>query len=149
PPPVSPASPSSPASTPAQAGAPLDPNLLDTAYLAVSRAGDAAWFDRLLARLPGESDPAARRRYLVSLASFEEPALVQRALGLVLGEVVPVQDISTFLGTLLASPVTADRAFDWLGANFPEVQRKAAAPMLLRRIVESLGELSHRRGDVE
>lgn len=133
----------------ADGGPPIDPNLLDSAHLAAARAGDAAWFDWLLGRLSAETDPAARRRYLVSLASFEEPALCQRALDLIVTEVVPMQDVSTFVGTLLAGPATADRAFDHLAAHFPEVARRAAAPMLLRRIVESLGELSHRRAEVE
>ena len=137
------------AATGGEACAALDANLIDTAHVAVARAGDSGHFDRLLARLPAEADPAARRRCLVALASFEEPPLIDRALDLLPTDVVPMQDVATFLGTLLAGRGTQDAAFARVQARWAEVHKKAAAPMLLRRVVESLGELAHRRGDVE
>jgi len=128
----------------------LDPNLLDAASIASARGGDAALFERLVERVRTETDPAGRRRSLVSLASFESPALVDRAIALFGDDaLVPQQDASTYLGALLGNRAARDRAFDHLRARWSEVHRKLAAPMLLRRFVEALGELLPRRAEVE
>jgi puromycin-sensitive aminopeptidase len=127
----------------------LDVNLLDVSAIAAARVGDAAWFDRLLERLAADPDPAAKRRYLVSLASFESPPLVARAVDLILHETVPMQDVTVYVGALLAGRATRDAAWAFVRAHWPEVHKKSAAPMLMRRMVECFGELTHRRAEVE
>src|SRR5205823_5784757 len=114
--------------------------LLDASAIAGARVGDAAWFERLLERIAADPDPAAKRRYLVSLASFEAAPLVERAIELVLHETVPMQDVTIYVGALLANRAARDRAWDFLRGRWPEVQKKSAAPMLIRRMVENLGE---------
>jgi puromycin-sensitive aminopeptidase len=127
----------------------LDPNLLDAVALAAARNGDAALFAELAARVTSEPDPATRRRHLVALTAFEAEPLHDRAIDLFATDAVPMQDSSTYLGALLANRALRDRAWDWIGAHWREVTKKAAAPMLLRRVVEAFGELHHRRADVE
>jgi hypothetical protein len=60
-----------------------------------------------------------------------------------------MQDISTWVGALLANKAGQDRAWRFLQDHWPALHKKAAAPMLLRRVVESTAELTHRRAEVE
>jgi puromycin-sensitive aminopeptidase len=128
---------------------PCDPNLLDAVSVAAARVADANVFDQLVERVAAEADPASKRRALVSLASVETEALVERAVALTLTETVPMQDVTTYVAGLLTNRAARDRAFDFVRAHWPEVHAKSAAPMLTRRMVEALGELTERRTEVE
>ncbi len=124
----------------------LEANLHDVAVTAVARAGDAARFDAFRALFTKETDPAFRRRYLLALASFEDPALAARGVDLGLSDEVPLQDSASFLGALLANRAARDPAWDRLRAEWARLHaRLAAAPMLLRRVVEGMAALVERR----
>ena len=123
----------------------LEANLLDAAVAAAARAGDVALFDALLERLKVETDPATKRRYLVALAMFEGPALVQRAQDLAFTDTVPMQDISSYITVLLANRATRDPFFATMQNRWPDVlTRTGNAPMLLRRVIEAMGGLIER-----
>lgn len=127
----------------------LDANLLDVAAFATARSGDVAAFEAFLQRANTESDPAEKRRALVALASFEQPELVERSISLLLTDTVPMQDATIYLSSLFANRAARDRAFDFVREHWSEVHRKTAAPMLLRRVAEGMGELTLRRAEVE
>jgi puromycin-sensitive aminopeptidase len=134
-----------PPSGAAQPTTTLDPNLLDVVVTAAARRADGSRFEDLRRRARDEADPAAKRRYLHALARVEDPGLAARAVELVLGPDVPMQDFTSFLGVLLANPATRERAWTVIKTRFPEVRAKAASPMLQRRLVESLASLPERR----
>jgi puromycin-sensitive aminopeptidase len=124
----------------------LDPNLVDTAVAVSARDGDPELFDRLLAAFPGEPDPAVKRRYLLALTAFERPELATRAEGMLLDTVVPLQDFASFVHGLLANRVGREGTWKLLRDRWSAVVEKTAqAPMLLRRVVEALGNLRERR----
>lgn len=127
----------------------LEPNLLDAASIAAARTGGAEAFDGFVRQASEEPEPAARRRAIIALASVEEPELVERALGLLDSDVVPMQDTATFVRVILANRAAQDRAWEHLRSEWERLQPKWAAPMLGRRVVESLGALPHRRDEVE
>jgi puromycin-sensitive aminopeptidase len=127
----------------------LDNNLLDVAALAAARLGGAPEFDAFLERAQADADPATKRRALVALASFESDALVARALETFLTDAVPRQDSTTFLAALLANPAARLPAWAFVQARWADVREKTAAPMLTRRLVESMGELFEQRAAVE
>lgn len=128
----------------------LDPNLLDAVGVATARAGDEKLFDTLIERLKDDRDPASQRRTLVALASFESPQVRQRSIDLLLDEaVVPMQDATTYFGALIANPAARDEVFDFTLKRWDEVRKRTAAPFLTRRFVEALGDLTHRRAEVE
>jgi puromycin-sensitive aminopeptidase len=123
----------------------LEPNLVDAAVTMAARGGDAGRYQDFLARFQKEVEPAWRRRWLLALAAFEDGALVERSLGLLLGDGVPLQDWAFFAGALLANPVARAPAWARLQAEWPAVTaRLANAPMLLRRVVEAAGLLTTR-----
>ncbi len=124
----------------------LEPNLQDATVAMAARVGDARRFDTLRGRFQTETDPAFRKRYLLALAAFEDPAQASRAQQMVLGDEVPLQDSASFIGGLLSNR-TAREPFwkamreGWAGL----AARIGGAPMLLRRVVEAIGQLTERR----
>jgi puromycin-sensitive aminopeptidase len=125
----------------------LEPNLHDAAVTAAARTGDAARFERFVALFQKETDPAFRRRYLLALAAFEDPALAERGLGHLYAEgAVPLQDTAFFVGGLLGNRVARDPAWARLRAAWDALYgRVQGAPMLTRRVVEAMGALTEQR----
>jgi puromycin-sensitive aminopeptidase len=124
----------------------LEPNLHDAAVAVTARAGDAGRFEAFRALFRGETDPAFRRRWLLALAAFEDPALAARGIDLAFGEEVPLQDTSSFAAALLGNRAAREPYWGRLRADWERVHgRLRAAPMLLRRVVEAIGALVERR----
>jgi puromycin-sensitive aminopeptidase len=123
----------------------LDANLLDAAVGIAARAGDARLFDTLRAAFPGEPDPATKRRYLMALTAFEEPALAARARSLLLEGAVPMQDVAGYVHGLLGNRAAREEAWRLVRERWADVlARTGGAPMLVRRVVEALGNLHTR-----
>ncbi|MCM2332875.1 MAG: M1 family metallopeptidase [Anaeromyxobacteraceae bacterium] len=124
----------------------LEANLQDAAVAMAARGGDAARFDGFRALFARETEPAFRRRWLLALAAFEDPALAARAIELALGEGVPLQDWASFAAGLLSNRTAREPFWARLRADWPAVSaRLANAPMLLRRVVEATGALTEAR----
>jgi puromycin-sensitive aminopeptidase len=130
-----------PASGPSQ----LDPNLLDIVVTAAARGADEALFEELRTRARTEADPATKRRYLHALARVEAPALTGRAVELALGDDVPMQDFSSYVGVLMGNRATREGAFGLIRDRWTETRAKADSPMILRRLVEGMALLPERR----
>ena len=124
---------------------PVDPNLLDLVVAAAARTADRARFEELRKRAGDELDPAAKRRFLLALAMVEQPDLVSQAIDLSLQDDVKMQDFASFVGTLLGNRATREKAWQLVQGKWAEVKKKADSPMLLRRLVESLGALPERQ----
>ena len=123
----------------------LDPNLLDVVVATAARTADRGTFGELRRHAEEEIDPAAKRRYLHSLAMVERPELVPEAVELSLTDFVRMQDFATYMGTLLGNRATREPAWRLVRDRWAEVHRKADSPMLLRRLIEALGALPERR----
>jgi puromycin-sensitive aminopeptidase len=124
----------------------LEPNLNDAAVTMAARSGDAVRFEAFRALFRKETDPAFRRRWLLALASFEDPALAARGVELAFGDEVPLQDTASFAATLLGNRVAREPFWARLRADWDRLHgRLRSAPMLLRRLVEAMGTLVERR----
>jgi puromycin-sensitive aminopeptidase len=124
---------------------PLDPNLLDLVVAAAARTADRARFEELRKRAGDELDPAVKRRFLLALAMVEQPDLISQTVELSLQDDVKMQDFASYAGTLLANRATREAAWQLVQGRWAEVKKKADSPMLLRRLVESLGALPERQ----
>jgi puromycin-sensitive aminopeptidase len=124
----------------------LEPNLHDPAVAIAARGGDVQRFEVFRALFRKETDPAFRRRWLLALASFEDPALAERGISLFFGDEVPLQDTASFAATLLGNRTAREPFWGRLRRDWERVHaRLRAAPMLLRRVVEAVGSLVERR----
>jgi puromycin-sensitive aminopeptidase len=112
---------------------------------AAAREADEKRFEELRERARTELDPAAKRRYLHALAMVEDPRLVERAVALALDPFVQMQDFASYLGTLLGNRAGREAAWRLVQTRWDEVRVKADSPMILRRLVEALGNLPERR----
>jgi puromycin-sensitive aminopeptidase len=123
----------------------IAPDLHPAAVTMAARAGDPSRFERLRSATAAEKDPAYKRRYLIALAAFEDPALAVRATQMALDPEVPLQELSFFLATLLANPAAREATWALVRERWDEVLAKATgAPAILRRIVEAIGVLPER-----
>jgi len=120
----------------------LEANLLDGAVGIAARGGDKSLFLRLKAAFPTEPDPATKRRYLMALTAFEDAGLSAQARALLLEGGVPMQDVSGYVHGLLANREARDEGWRLLQERWGDVMaRTGGAPMLVRRVVEALGNL--------
>ena len=127
----------------------LEANLLDGAVAIAARAGNASLFENLKAAFPAEPDPATKRRYLMALTAFEDPALTAQARSLLLEGGVPMQDVAGYVHGLLANREAREASWRLLQERWADVLgRTGGAPMLVRRVVEALGNL-HTRAQLE
>jgi puromycin-sensitive aminopeptidase len=127
----------------------LEVNLLDGAVGIAARTGEAPLFQRLKAAFPTEPDPATKRRYLMALTAFEDAGLSAQARALLLEGGVPMQDVSGYVHGLLANREARDEGWRLLQDRWADVMaRTGGAPMLVRRVVEALGNL-HTRAHLE
>ena len=103
----------------------VEPTLLNVLVPLAALEGDAALYDRYLARAKAASDPETKYRYLYSLASFGDPALVRRTMDLILGPDVRSQDAKLFLASLLTSTEARALAWELTRQRWDELQKKA------------------------
>jgi puromycin-sensitive aminopeptidase len=127
----------------------LDPNLADGVVNLAARGGDAALFERLLAAAGEARTPQERRRMLMALAEFRDPALFERTLQLSLGDAVGTQDVALVLVRLLGNPAARERTWAFMKRRWSALLRRMP-PMLVTRPVEALPALGGRtaRNDV-
>jgi len=124
----------------------LEQNLHEAAVAMTARHGDAARFDAFRALFASETDPTFRRRYLLALAAFEDPALAARGVELAFTDEVPLQDTASFVGAVLSNRSAREMGWARLRSDWERLHaRLAAAPMLMRRVVEAIGTLIERR----
>jgi puromycin-sensitive aminopeptidase len=121
----------------------LEPNLADAVIGLGARRGDASRFDQLLAAAEGARTPQERRRMLLGLGEFREPALVERALALSLTETVGVQDVAILLTRMLGNPGARDATWAFLKRRWAKLRRRLP-PMLVSRPIEATPGLGTR-----
>ncbi|TMA25953.1 MAG: M1 family peptidase, partial [Deltaproteobacteria bacterium] len=60
-------------------------------------------------------------------------------------QTVQMQDFASYLGMLLANRATREVAWKLIQSRWEDVRKKGDSPMILRRLVEALGNLPERR----
>jgi aminopeptidase N len=102
----------------------LDPSLVDNVYGMAALEGNAALYDKLVAKMGKVTNPQDYYRYLYTLPAFENPELMQRTFALSLSPEMKSQDLPSFLGQLLAYPHARMAAWDYMRANWSELQKR-------------------------
>jgi aminopeptidase N len=117
----------------------VEPTLLGVAIDLAAIEGDAALYDRYLARSKAAVDPEEQYRYLYGLTSFADPALVRRTMDLAVSAEVRSQDTKIVIAQMLANPDTRELAWPLLQARWPEIQKKTGEFVGNTVIVGALG----------
>ena len=117
----------------------VDPTLLNVAVGIATNGGDAALYDRYLARSKQSVDPEDHYRFLYALAGFSDPALVRRTMDLIIGPEVRSQDTAVFLAQLLNNSEARSLTWELLRARWDELQKKTGQVFGSPLLIGSLG----------
>jgi alanyl aminopeptidase len=110
----------------------VDPDLAGLALEVGARYGDATRIDSYLQFLGSTADRSRRRLLFHALAEVEDPAQVDRALGLLLDETIDVRESSAVLNGLASKRTTAARAFQFVQSNVDALIERYGEEMQVR-----------------
>jgi puromycin-sensitive aminopeptidase len=120
----------------------LDPNLASVVVGLAARDGDATLYDRYLEhKRSAATDPEEEQRFLLALAAFEVPELIQRTLDLALSTEVRSQDRTFLLAGLLGRRSSRLAAWEFVQAHWEHLVQ-LMDPMLLQNLIRGLGQLT-------
>jgi aminopeptidase N/puromycin-sensitive aminopeptidase len=108
------------------------------AFGLTAQAGDAEFYDKLMAEMKGARTPQQYYLYLFTLSGFSDPQLLQRTLDYALTPEVRSQDALGLIGVVMANPAGQKLAWDFVRARWAEVE-KAGGPFASASIVNSAG----------
>ena len=96
----------------------IAPGLVDVTLITAARTGDAALFDALLAAARSTTDRDERRYLTMALVSFNEPALAQKGLGVLLDPSFDVRESWTAVWNTMGWQPSRRATNDFVMANF-------------------------------
>lgn len=127
----------------------LDPNLVSVVANISALDGDAALYERYLERKrQASTDPEEEYRFLLALASFEQPALIQRTLELTFSDEVRVQDCPSLLAALLGRRQSRPAAWKFVRARW-QTLTEILDPMLVQNLIRALGQVTYQPAAAE
>jgi puromycin-sensitive aminopeptidase len=101
----------------------VDPNIVPALVAILAHIGDEARYDEFLALYRAASTPQEERRYLFSLASFRHEDLLARTLARTINGEIRTQDAPFIVGALLTNVYGRERAWDFVKANWDQMDR--------------------------
>jgi aminopeptidase N len=104
----------------------VDAGLAGKAVMIAALNGDAALYDKYVARMEATKNPEEHDFYLQALGAFPEPALARRTFELVLGPDVKSQDMFALFSPLTNYEIQPV-AWELFKSNFASIMNKIAA----------------------
>jgi puromycin-sensitive aminopeptidase len=123
-----------------------DANVLAAAVPILAHVGDAARYDDFGRRYQSATTPQEEQRYLLALAGFRPPGLVDRTLARTLDGDVRTQDAPFVLRSLLLSVDGRAKAWAFVKANWERIAAKFPINGL-RRVCEAVVGLATPEGE--
>src|SRR5262249_40144347 len=106
----------------------LDDDSVDIVLTIAARHGDKALFDQLHQALKKSSDRRERRRFLRTLSSFQDTALLKEALSLLLTDEIEAREsFGLLFGGAFRSTETRQVAYDFVKENYDALLKKLPA----------------------
>jgi puromycin-sensitive aminopeptidase len=118
----------------------LDANLADPVVALGARDGGAARHERFRRAAVASQTPQEQRRFLLALADFREPGLVQRSLDLALTDTVATQDLVLLLVRLMANPAARQRTWAFVKRRWGRLHRRMPS-LMASRLIEATAAL--------
>ena len=104
-------------------GRAVDANVLPALIAILAHAGDAARYEEFLGRFRSATTPQEEQRYLYSLASFQQPALLEQTLQRAINGEFRTQDAPFVVRSLLMSVYGRELAWRFVTANWDTMDR--------------------------
>jgi puromycin-sensitive aminopeptidase len=105
------------------AAAPADANVFAAVIPVLAHAGDAPRYDEFVRRFRAAATPQEEQRYLLALAAFRPPELIDQTLARTLNGEVRTQDSPFLMRALLSGVESRARAWPFLQANWEQMSR--------------------------
>ncbi len=102
----------------------VQPDMVGTVLGIAARNGDAALYEELYSRAKATKDSNERGRLLGAMASFRDPALVERNMNLLLGDEFQFREAIVLMQGPLQDPRTRAKAYEFVKANFDAILKK-------------------------
>jgi puromycin-sensitive aminopeptidase len=118
-----------------------DANVLAAAIPVLAHVGGEARYQEFLERFRKAQSPQEEQRYLLALAAFREPALIERTLAKTLNGEVRTQDAPTVLRAMLYGVDSRGLTWDYVRTNWDKIERDFP-PVGLRRFLDGVIGLS-------
>jgi alanyl aminopeptidase len=96
----------------------VPPSIAGACLTLASMNGSLEQFEAMKQRFESAQTPTERARYLQSLGSFRDPALVERALDYAFSGPLRTNELFTIPANLTRTPAGSDRAFRWMTENY-------------------------------
>ena len=96
----------------------VPPSIAGACLTLASMDGNQAQFEAMKQRFESAETPTERERYLQSLGSFRDPALVERALDYAFSGPLRPNELFTIPANLTRTPGGSDRAYLWMTENY-------------------------------
>jgi aminopeptidase N len=118
----------------------LAPTLVGPVLAVAAAGGDAALYDRYMARITtAGAAPEDYYRFFNALPAFHQPALVARTLEFALSPEVRSQDTPVLLAALLGSPASQQATWTFVKAQWPALTAKLGVFQGVPYVVGALG----------
>jgi aminopeptidase N len=101
----------------------LDNTIAEAAFSLAARDGDAALYDRLIAKQKKAKTPEEFYVYMGALLSFRDPRLIERNLNRALSPEVRSQDAVGVISDIMDLPTGGALAWDFMAAHWDEIAK--------------------------
>ena len=105
-------------------GAAVDRNLIPALVSIVAHTGDAADYEKFVAKFKNAQTPQEETRYLFALGNFRQPQLIERTLALTISGEVRTQNSPYLMRGLLLNRRGRERAWSFMKNNWQEMARQ-------------------------
>jgi len=102
----------------------VDPNLLPALVSILAFIGDAARYDEFIERFKTAKTPQEERRYLFSLASFKQTALLQRTLAKTLNGEIRTQDAPFVVSAVMGNVYGREQGWSFVKTNWDQMAQR-------------------------
>jgi puromycin-sensitive aminopeptidase len=101
----------------------VDPNILPALVAILAHTGDAARYEEFSTRYKTAATPQEERRYLFSLAGFQDPTLLSRTLARTIGGEIRTQDAPFIVSAVLGNVYGRELAWNFVKMNWDRMDR--------------------------
>jgi aminopeptidase N/puromycin-sensitive aminopeptidase len=101
--------------------APFDAELAPVFFALAAANGDAALYDKMMAKLKEAATPEEYELYLRTITRFNSPQLLQRTLDYALSSEVRSQDAARLLARVMQNPAGRDLAWDFVRSHWFDI----------------------------
>jgi alanyl aminopeptidase len=99
----------------------IEPDMVSTVLNCAARNGDEALFNLYLQEAKKSEDPEERWRILTSMASFENPEIAKKALGVIVSKSFDIRESLDIAESMIDDPVHSNLVYNFATTNFDAI----------------------------